>query len=144
MFRKSQDAGIAMETVIGETTNIEGTLQTGGIRIEGKIHGDIVSSGDVSISSTGVVLGIIRAKNAIIAGKLQGEIYVEERLELLAGGYLEGKATMRTLVIDEGAILNGECEMIIDKPSASLGERKQPDQVKKADPKEKAYSNNTK
>ncbi|MCK9221862.1 MAG: polymer-forming cytoskeletal protein [Limnochordia bacterium] len=114
MFRKSSDAGKAIETVIGKNTRLEGKLEVGGLRVEGSIQGDIESTGDVSIGPTGVVLGGIKAKNAIIAGKVQGEVELEQRLEILSGGYLEGTAAMRTLVIDEGAVFKGQCDMLTE------------------------------
>jgi cytoskeletal protein CcmA (bactofilin family) len=63
------------------------------------------------IAEQGAVEGDIVATDAEIAGQVQGEIHVEERLVLKSTARVDGKIDTDRLVIEEGAQFTGECEM---------------------------------
>ena len=98
--------------IIDSDASLEGTLAASSdIRISGMVNGLVRGSAAVVISSGGSVLGDVHAKHATIAGKIKGNIVVEELLLLLGAAEIEGTITAARLVIEEGAVFNGECHM---------------------------------
>ena len=102
----------AQVTLVGEGTVFEGTLQVeDDFRAHGRIIGTLEVEGKAMIAEQGAVEGDLIAANAEIAGQVQGEIHVEERLVLKSTARVDGKIDTARLVIEEGAQFTGECEM---------------------------------
>src|SRR5690554_4924112 len=96
----------AVDTIIGKTTELTGTIKTSGsVRIDGKFKGEIFTTADVVIGDQGEVTAEIHAVNLTIAGKVEGNVEVKGRLEIVPTGTLLGNATVGVLVIEEGARL---------------------------------------
>ncbi|MDQ0258092.1 cytoskeletal protein CcmA (bactofilin family) [Evansella vedderi] len=114
MFTKQNNEKKLSEiaTVIGTDTTIEGTLHVNSsIRIDGKVLGEVKCSGDVTVGKDGHVEHQITARNLYIAGTVKGNVNVEEKIHIYESGYLEGKAQMRTIIIDENGQFRGESLM---------------------------------
>src|SRR5690606_14925533 len=100
-----------IDTFIGKDSTFTGNIEsTGTIRIDGKFEGEIVTKGDLVIGESGAVQGKIKAENIIIAGKVQGEVEAAGKLELVPTGNLQGEAKMALLVVEEGAVFQGNCQ----------------------------------
>ncbi|NLW59761.1 MAG: polymer-forming cytoskeletal protein [Firmicutes bacterium] len=100
-----------IDTLIGKDSTFTGNIEsTGTIRIDGKFEGEIVTKGDLVIGESGAVQGKIKAENIIIAGKVQGEVEAAGKLELVPTGNLQGEAKMALLVVEEGAVFQGNCQ----------------------------------
>ncbi|MDP2207924.1 MAG: polymer-forming cytoskeletal protein [Bacteroidota bacterium] len=98
--------------LIGTGTIIEGKLRSrGNIRIDGKINGELFASESVSVGSSGEIEGSVSAKNISIGGKVKGSITVQEKLVLENKAIVSGDIRAAKLVIDEGAIFDGNCTM---------------------------------
>lgn len=98
--------------LIGPGTIIEGKLRSrGNIRIDGKINGELLASEMVSVGSSGEIEGSVSAKNISIGGKVKGSITVQEKLVLENKAMVSGDIRAAKLVIDEGAIFDGNCTM---------------------------------
>lgn len=101
-----------IETIIGKESTFKGTIEANGtIRIDGKLEGQLNSSGDIIIGETGEVKAQIQARNALIAGMLHGNICISEKLELLSTGKVYGDIEAAVLSIGEGAVFKGNCKM---------------------------------
>ena len=108
---KSTSIGNNVETLIGRTTSLVGTLTAeGSVRVEGMFEGNIISKGDVFIGPDGKVKADITAKNVTVSGHVTGNISVDEKLELLADAMLSGDIKVKKLVIEEGAVFKGISE----------------------------------
>lgn len=108
------------DTVISKDVSFQGTIQASGVlRIDGRIQGNIDTQGDVIIGKDGVVNAHVRAANVVVAGHLQGDVDVSGRLQILPGGKLFGDAKVGVLVVEEGAIFKGQCEMELQRPGES-------------------------
>ena len=83
----------------------------GNFRIEGKIKGNIKISGKLVIDDTGVIDGNVTCKSALISGKLDGKIIVDELLELKSTAKIHGDIVTAKLSIEDGAIFTGTCNM---------------------------------
>ncbi len=98
--------------MISEGTHVKGTLNTkNDIRIAGKLEGEAEAKGKLIIASTGVVDGDIEAVDADIAGKLLGEIHVSNKLILRQSAIVDGDIYTKSLLVEEGAQINGACRM---------------------------------
>ena len=97
---------------IGGGTFLEGSIETrGSLRIDGKVKG-IVKSGDtLTVGTDGEIIGEVHVKNAIIGGRIEGDVFVEEKLILEATSYLNGNVKTSKLIIDEGAFFSGKSQM---------------------------------
>ena len=101
-----------MNTIIGKDTVITGTLDVkGALRVEGTVKGKIISSGCVTIGSTGLVEAEIEAESAIVAGTMRGNVNTSDKIELQAKCEMEGDLRTKSLVIEDGAIFSGACSM---------------------------------
>lgn len=112
----------SVETIIGKNTELKGTIiSQGTVRIDGKLEGELISSGDVVVGETGVIQAQIKAKNLTVAGEVRGNVDISERLDLLATAKLFGDIKIKVLTIEEGAVFRGASEMKHAEPgSASL------------------------
>jgi len=101
-----------IETIIGKGTNIEGTVNIeGATRIDGNVNGKLVSNDIVTIGATGVVKAEIRAKAIIVGGRVEGNLFASEKVELQAKCELLGDITSKSLLVEHGAIFHGASKM---------------------------------
>ncbi len=106
-----------MNTIIGKDTTITGTVDVkGALRIDGTVKGKVICSDCVTIGSSGVVEAEIESKTAIIAGRLLGNINGSEKVELQKDCEMDGDLRTKSLVIEEGAVFCGACNMKDTKP----------------------------
>lgn len=104
--------GGLMNTIIGRDTNITGTLDVkGALRVDGGVNGKIICSDTVTVGASGKVEAEIEADTAIVAGKLTGNIQASEKVELQANCEMQGDLRTKSLVIEEGAVFCGACNM---------------------------------
>jgi cytoskeletal protein CcmA (bactofilin family) len=100
---------IEPETVISENVSITGTLSFQKcMRIDGTFQGDIESTGKLLIGPTGFVKANLNLEAAFIAGKVEGDITVKERLVLRGRAEVRGNITAPLLSIDEGVSIIGQ------------------------------------
>ena len=98
--------------LVGEGTVFEGTIRAeSDVRASGRIVGTLEVDGKTMIAEEGVVEGEIIATNADIAGQVEGEIRIEERLVLKSTARVDGKIETDRLIVEEGAQFTGQCEM---------------------------------
>lgn len=98
--------------MISEGTSVKGTLRTkNDIRIAGDLDGEAIADGKVIVSSTGKVDGNIQAVDADVAGHVDGEIKVKNKLILRQAATVEGDIFTKSLLVEEGAQINGACHM---------------------------------
>jgi cytoskeletal protein CcmA (bactofilin family) len=95
--------------VVGQGTVVIGTIECkNDLFVIGRFEGTIVTSGALHIYPQGVVKGKIKAKDLIVAGKIQGEIEVTNRLKVKNSANLEAYINTRFLDWEDGAVLEGE------------------------------------
>ena len=100
------------ESVIDAASFLDGRLRVGNdLRIEGEARGEIDCAGTLTIAEGALVGAQVRAVNVVIGGTLTGEVTCRHRLELLPTGRLSGTVTTGSIVIQEGAIIEGTLQM---------------------------------
>jgi cytoskeletal protein CcmA (bactofilin family) len=104
-------------SILAQGCTFKGEVQIQGIfRVEGEFDGTIRTPEQLVVGKTGVVRGDIHVKNAIIGGRVVGNITAETKIELQSGSHVEGDIRTRRLVIDEGVFFEGNCSMGDKKP----------------------------
>ena len=99
-------------TVISRGVKIEGKLScSGNIRLDGEVQGDISSQGIVIIGENGGVNGQINADSVTIGGKVTGTVRAKDKVVLEAKANLKGDIITKTLLVEAGAIFNGNSKM---------------------------------
>lgn len=102
-----------IDTLIGHESLITGRLESAGtIRVDGKFEGDIITKSDLVVGENGQVQGKIKAKNITVAGLIKGELEATGKLELAPNATVEGEAKMSLLVVEEGAVFQGNCQQL--------------------------------
>jgi cytoskeletal protein CcmA (bactofilin family) len=88
-------------------------------RIDGRLKGRVVSDNTLIIGETGSVEADIDCGVVSIRGSVSGNVTGRQRIELLAGGRVQGSLISPRLVIEEGAFFQGECDMGASAPAAA-------------------------
>ena len=126
MAKGNSDTSSAEMNIIGRGTTIDGTVKTeSNIRVDGKIKGKLLCKHTLTVGEAGVIEGEIEALNGIVSGKLKGRVSIMEKLVLHSKSSLVGDLKAKKLIIDEGAIFDGNSDMGIQTQS---GIKEQPKQ----------------
>ena len=80
-----------------------------------------VSDNTLIVGETGSVEADIDCGVVSIRGSVSGNVTGRQRIELLAGGRVQGSLISPRLVIEEGAFFQGECDMGASAPAAAPG-----------------------
>jgi len=109
------------ETTLGEGVVFKGELSFQNfLRIDGQFEGDLLSDGKLVIGPSGVVKATeLKLKEAIIEGRLEGNIFVQERLELRGQAEVRGDIKAKFLSVDEGVTLVGSVDVTPDENKIS-------------------------
>lgn len=114
----------AVETLVGPRAVIRGDVNfTGGLYVEGTIHGKVVadegSAAVLTIADKGRVEGEVRAPVVVINGHMQGDVYASERVELAANARVQGNIHYKVVEMAAGAMITGRL-IHADAPLAQL------------------------
>ena len=112
-MHKKKNKAKGESTVIGKGTTINGPVVSDAIimRVDGVINGEVTTDGDIIVGCDGIIVGDIKAHSLILAGKIEGNVELQYRLEMEAKGTLMGDVNTSLLSIDETAVLNGTINM---------------------------------
>lgn len=123
--KKEAVRGQEVNAFLGEGTEFEGKLTFHGmVRLDGKFKGEISAKDTLVVGETGEVEAIISADVVVVSGLVKGNVEAKTRLEIHRPGSLHGDVKTKSLVVTEGAILNGCCTMSDEAPSLSLVDKK--------------------
>ena len=131
-----RNAGVTFEskngdTVIGNEAYFQGTLTAkGSLRVDGRIDGSIVDAKTVTIGKSGKVKGDISCEICYVRGELRGNIVALEHVEVLAGSHMDGDIRSPRIMLEEGAVFNGNCSM---GPSRKAARQQESAAAKKTD-----------
>jgi cytoskeletal protein CcmA (bactofilin family) len=99
-------------TIISKGTQITGDVSSQeNIRVEGYIKGTVKAGGELILTNSGKIDGEIVTSSAIIAGTISGNLTASEKTVLESQSSLTGDLRTKNLVIIEGAVFKGKCEM---------------------------------
>jgi cytoskeletal protein CcmA (bactofilin family) len=111
-YAPQEDTGADTFSVIDRNSIFDGTFQTTrDLRVEGEVKGTIECKGTLFVATGATVGAKVEADNVTVAGDLNGEIRCRGRLQIMPSGKVRGKVVTQTLVINEGALYEGQLEM---------------------------------
>ena len=109
----SDQATIGKSLVIkGEVTGSESLYIDG--RVEGSIH---LPGNRVTVGRNGVIAANITAREAVILGKVRGNVSATDRVDIRNEGSLTGDVVAQRISIEDGAFFKGGID--IRKPNAN-------------------------
>lgn len=112
MARQSNASAPNQINMIGDGTVFEGTITAkSDVRVSGRVVGKLNIKGKVIVAQEGSLEGDIKAMNLDVGGHIQGEIDVSERVILKSSARIDGNIRTGRLVVEEGAVFNGKCQM---------------------------------
>jgi cytoskeletal protein CcmA (bactofilin family) len=106
-FRQAKTTGF-----IGEHTEMVGDLVIeGGIRIDGRIKGDIQCKSVVYLGATASVEGNINAVALISSGRVVGDVVAPQHIQVNIPGSIKGDIRTSELILEKGVFFQGSCQM---------------------------------
>ncbi|WP_111622814.1 bactofilin family protein [Arenibacter echinorum] len=97
---------------IEKNTKIKGDIVSeADFRIDGKLDGNVKTSGKVVIGIDGYIHGKVECVNADIEGNFNGELIVADLLSLKSSAVIEGTVIVSKLAVEPGATFNASCTM---------------------------------
>jgi len=88
------------------------------LKINGNFNGTLDVKGTLTIGDSAFVEAHISGENIVMAGKVRGDVVAKKMLVLMPTAVLTGNITTPKLNIVEGAIFQGQCQMIEDTMNA--------------------------
>ena len=93
-------------------TKVEGTVSSeSDIRIDGIIVGTLICKAKVIIGPTGAVEGDVQCENAVIEGRFEGNLKVNQLLTVKDTAEVHGDVNTNKLLVQSGATFNVTCRM---------------------------------
>ncbi len=109
LFTKETDQ---INGLLDKGCSFEGKLTFDGtVQINGDFRGDIFSDGTLVVGQDARVSAKIVVDTLIVNGRVEGIIEAKNKIEIRSAAQLFGDIITRGLIIEEGAILQGNCQM---------------------------------
>lgn len=102
-----------IDSLIGAETLIEGNISfAGGLRVDGKVFGNVVANGEqpgiLVLSEHAQIEGEIRVPHVVLNGSVVGQVYAAESLELQPKANVTGDVHYKKLEMQLGAVVQGQ------------------------------------
>jgi cytoskeletal protein CcmA (bactofilin family) len=125
--RRLLDRFNAPPTVVGKNSRFVGDIvNPGPLVLCGAIEGDGQVDGMLSITREASWTGDVRTQEAIIAGRLTGNLTVRGKLEIGAKAVIRGRVTAGSIAIARGAVVEGEMLVTGAAPIVEFDEKREP------------------
>jgi cytoskeletal protein CcmA (bactofilin family) len=111
--RAPQDETEHPNTIIGVSSSLRGTLMvTGTLRIDGEFEGDILNCERLEIGEHGVMRADVEVREALILGRVVGNVRAVGGIEMKSGARVEGDLAALTISMEPGVFFTGRCTML--------------------------------
>ncbi|MDD4951685.1 MAG: polymer-forming cytoskeletal protein [Desulfovibrionaceae bacterium] len=131
-FKKKQDlseeqAASELNAFLGEGTGYDGHLRfSGTVRIDGAFKGEITSEGDLVLGKSAMVEGRIEVGGLYSNGRISGDVIAGRKAVLRSNAALSGSLRAPSLVVEEGAVVEGDIFMSAAERAGSRPEASEP------------------
>ena len=113
LSRNQPDGPPPPNTMIGVGSSFRGTLMvTGTLRIDGEFEGDILNCERLEIGEHGIMRADVEVKEAVIDGRVIGNVRALGAIEMKAGARVEGDVAAMSVVMEPGVFFTGRCTML--------------------------------
>jgi cytoskeletal protein CcmA (bactofilin family) len=126
-FKKSNRVQNSIETLIGADTSIDGDINfSGGLRIDGAIHGNVTepnaNPSTLILSEHGSIEGSVESSKIVINGKVIGTVKAHEYIELQAKSHITGDVYYKSIEMHIGAVIEGKLVYLAESSAVILAE----------------------
>jgi cytoskeletal protein CcmA (bactofilin family) len=114
-----------VDSIIGPDASLRGNYNSkNSVHVDGEIYGNLTCEESVIVGEKGMIRGNLVGRTILVGGKVKGNITATERVELQATSHVEGDISTPRLLIEEGAVYEGNCQMedaikVVDMPKAA-------------------------
>jgi len=81
------------------------------VRIDGNFSGEITSENTLIVGESGQIEATIHSRMVVVSGSVTGDIHAGEKIVLHKTAQVSGNVETPCLVMEEGAVLNGQVRM---------------------------------
>lgn len=101
-----------IDTLVGARTELKGDLTfSGGLRIDGKLKGNVTARGEgnstLILSENALIIGNVTVPHVIVNGTIKGTVRASERIELQPKAEVVGDIYYKVMEVALGAAING-------------------------------------
>ncbi|MCX5886655.1 MAG: polymer-forming cytoskeletal protein [Proteobacteria bacterium] len=123
---EKDDSRETEEKTIDIEAGMEGNIKFSNpvnLKISGKFEGELDTKGVLIIGERADVrVTVIKGENITIAGKVRGDIVSSKRLELSSSAKVIGNIKTPLLIVNQGALLKGDCQMPVEEEKSEIKE----------------------
>ena len=113
-----------VESLIGANTSVEGTFKCdGAVRVFGAVQGELASKSAIYVEESARITAKVTATQVTVAGRIDGQIYCEGRVEIRPTGHVTGEIHAGALIVQEGAFFEGASKMAGGEAAAATAPR---------------------
>lgn len=99
-------------TFLGKDVVFKGILTLeGNIRVDGRLEGELRSTGTLIVGEHAVIRGNIMAGVLITSGKINGDVIASKKIKILKPGIVIGDIRTPAISIEAGAFFHGLSDM---------------------------------
>ncbi len=113
-FKKvNESRKLSKMAILTSDTNVNGTIKfSEAMKIDGNFEGELITdNGDLIVGKTGTVKANVKVRSAVIEGRVDGKIIASDKVELKQNSHIIGDLQTKTLVVEEGIVLVGKCNV---------------------------------
>ena len=101
-----------IDTIIAGDIDFNGNLGfDSSLMIKGRMKGDVKAAGDFYVDESAIVEARVEANIVSVKGKVIGDIFAYERVEIFSCGHVDGDITAPDIIMESGCSFNGICKM---------------------------------
>jgi excisionase family DNA binding protein len=120
--RRTEEPILAEEKILDVTASMRGDISFKdpvNLHIQGTFEGKLHTRGQLTVGRTAQVKAEIEGDTITIAGNVTGNVMARELIRVTATGACIGEVHTPKLIVEEGGVLHGHCEMIHETPTPS-------------------------
>jgi cytoskeletal protein CcmA (bactofilin family) len=105
---------VSSPVVLAKTAVFNGVLRfTKPVCIQGKFSGTIEATGELTVDRSAVVdADRINVSSIVVLGRVSGNIFAEDKVDLFPGAEVSGDISAQRLRIADGVLFEGQCSMV--------------------------------
>ncbi len=111
--KENESRELSIMTNLTSDTNVKGTIKfSESMKINGNFEGELITNnGELIIGKTGTVKANVKVRSAVIEGRVDGKIIASDKVELKQKSHIIGDLQTKILVVEEGVVLIGKCNV---------------------------------
>lgn len=125
--RRILDSAENAATYIAPTTKITGKLIGKGTYVFcGELEGECEIDGPITLAAGSKWKGTLRASDVIVAGRIDGDVIAQHRIEVSDTAHIAGSLAGRSIAVAEGAVIEGDIKVTNGGAAHEFKEKRQP------------------